>query len=179
MSATQIEIFVHAEGSKPTRLMASPSESLRELLARAGIAEEERELGHVFIGECRAALDELPEVEDGEDNHVPADRTNSLEQLDLRRHQHLHCHRCRHIAVEINYNNKTKRHRFSPATTIAVVTKWALKKFELSDSAAADYVLRICGGSQQPRPNEHLGELVKSPDCHLCFDIVKEVTPQG
>ena len=81
--------------------------------------------------------------------------------------------------MEVNYNNKTKRHRFSPATTIAVVTKWSLKKFELTDSAAADYVLRICGGSAQPRPNEHLGELVKAPDCRICFDIVKEVTPQG
>jgi hypothetical protein len=178
MSQT-IEVFVHSEGTKPRLLTASPTESLGELLIRAGIAGEGREFGHVFVGECLEALDELPEVDNGQDTHAPADLTNSLEQLDLRHHKHLHCHRCRHVAVEVNYNNKTKRHRFSPATTIAVVTKWSLKKFELTDSAAADYVLRICGGPEQPRPNEHLGELVKAPDCRICFDIVKEVTPQG
>ena len=44
--------------------------------------------------------------------------------------------------------------------------------------------LIVCGvparrTQMQPRPDTRLGELTKAPDCSLCFDLVKEVTPQG
>ncbi|MFZ3327502.1 MAG: hypothetical protein WA231_17175 [Methylocella sp.] len=82
--------------------------------------------------------------------------------------------------VEVNFGGKTKRHKFSPATTIAVVTEWARKKFpNLDAAAAAEYVLQICGTTAQPRSDEHLGELVAAATCSICFDLVKEVTPQG
>jgi hypothetical protein len=42
-----------------------------------------------------------------------------------------------------------------------------------------DYVLQIAGGTEQPRPDKHLGELVSGTTCALAFDLVKEVTPQG
>ena len=37
---------------------------------------------------------------------------------------------------------------------------------------------RLVVSPAQPRPDKHLGELVGST-CSLCFDFVKEVTPQG
>jgi hypothetical protein len=58
------------------------------------------------------------------------------------------------------------------------VTGWARKALGLDDASAAEYVLRLCGTTDQPRPDKHLGELVGST-CSLCFDFVKEVTPQG
>ncbi|MGB8840128.1 MAG: hypothetical protein WCC64_03570, partial [Aliidongia sp.] len=95
-------------------------------------------------------------------------------------HRHVHCHHCWHVVVEVNFGGKTKRHKFSPATTIAVVTEWARKKFpNLDAAAAAEYVLQICGTTAQPRSDEHLGELVAAATCSICFDLVKEVTPQG
>ena len=42
----------------------------------------------------------------------------------------------------------------------------------------ADYVLRACGTNEQPRSDTYLGELAPAT-CSLCFDLVKEVTPQG
>jgi hypothetical protein len=85
-----------------------------------------------------------------------------------------------HVAVELNFGGKTKRRRFSPATTVGVVTEWARKKFRNLDPAAvAEYVSEICGTSTQPRPTEHLGELVCATTCSICFNLVKEVTPQG
>ena len=51
------------------------------------------------------------------------------------------------------------------------------KSFALA-IVGAEYVLRLCGTNDQPRPDKHLGELVGST-CSLCFDFVKEVTPQG
>jgi hypothetical protein len=179
VSNNEFEVFVHAQGAKPKLVMASPAEPLKEVLARAGISLGGTEPMLVFVGECLEALQESIAVDNGEDGHSPVDPSFSVEQLRLREHKHIHCHRCRHVAVEVNYSSRTKHHRFSPATTIAVVTKWALKKFDLTDAAAADYVLQICHSKQVPRPNEHLGELVHAPDCRVCFDLVKEVTPQG
>jgi hypothetical protein len=92
----------------------------------------------------------------------------------------VHRHHCRHVAVDVNFGGKTKRHKFSPATTVGVVTQWARKKFHnLDPAAAAEYVLQIVGTSTQPRSDEHLGELVGQTTCSICFDLVKEVTPQG
>ena len=85
----------------------------------------------------------------------------------------------RHVVVEIAFNGKTKRHKFSPSSTVATATQWARKKFRLDPAAAADYVLEICGKTEKPRPDKHLGELVKAGTCSLCFDLVKEITPQG
>src|SRR5258708_12036468 len=35
------------------------------------------------------------------------------------------------VAVGVNFDGKTKRHRFSPNTTVGVATDWALRKFHL------------------------------------------------
>ena len=91
----------------------------------------------------------------------------------------MHFHRCRHAEVEVNFGAKTKRRKFSPATTIGVVTQWARRKFHLDAAAASEYVLRLCNSTEQPRSDKHLGELVAPPTCFICFDLVAEVTPQG
>ena len=122
---------------------------------------------------------EPDEVENGEDAHVPVDFSLTIEALELHRHRHVHVHKCRRVAVEVQFNGGTKRHRFSPATTIAVVTQWARRKFKLDPAAGAEYVLQICDTTNQPRPSEHLGELVEPPVCAICFKLVKEITPQG
>ena len=63
--------------------------------------------------------------------------------------------------------------------TIAVVTAWARKKFKLDPVSASEFRLQICGTTDKPRDDVHLGELVEAPKCAICFDLVKEVTPQG
>lgn len=179
MEAEQLEIFVHGAGMKPTVAAAGAAEILRDVLARAGVNTADGSEALVFVGEWDEALTEADEVEDGADQHAPADPTKTLSQLELHRHRHVHVHRCGHVGVEVNFMSKEKRHRFSPAATVAVATAWARKKFHPDPAAAADYVLQLCKSAEQPRADLHLGELVKAPHCSLCFDLVKEVTPQG
>jgi hypothetical protein len=143
------------------------------------ITEGQEEELLVFVSEWEEALTEPDEVENGEDAHVPVDFSLTIEALELHRHRHVHVHKCRRVAVEVHFNGGTKRHRFSPATTIAVVTQWARRKFKLDPAAGAEYVLQICDTTNQPRPSEHLGELVEPPVCAICFKLVKEITPQG
>lgn len=175
----EVELFIHSQGQKPRIVSASVEETLAALLVRLGIPTDQHREVFVFIGEDESALSEAPDVEDGVHKHDPADVSRTLGQHGVRHHGHLHHNRCRHIAVEINFAGHTKRHKFSPATTIAVVTAWARKKFKLDPHVAGEYVLRICGTPKEPRPDEHLGELTHGQDCALCFELVREVTPQG
>jgi len=179
MSNQELELFVHAQGAKPKIAMAAPGEALSEVLKRAGLTLEGEEDVLVFVGESEDALTEPDEVEDGADRHGPVDVLLTVEVLELKRRRHVHVHRCRHVAVKVNYGSGTKRHRFSPNTTIAVVAQWARKKFHLDLVAGAEYVLQICDSQIQPRPEQHLGDLEQAAACSICFDLVKEITPQG
>jgi hypothetical protein len=176
----EIELFLHAHEAKPKVAVASFGDTLREVLLRVEIIRDHPDDLFVFIGECEEALREPDDVEDGTDDHAPVDIDLTVGFLEIHRHRHVHCHHCRHIAVEVNFGGAVKRHRFSPATTIGVVTRWARKKFpNLDAAAAAEYVLQLCNSAEQPRSDEHLGELVHAPVCSICFDLVKEITPQG
>jgi hypothetical protein len=180
MESQEIEHFLHGQGVKPKVATAASGDVLREVLIRFEMLKEDGEEIFVFVGECEEALKEPIEVEDGCVEHLPVDIKLTLAVLEIHRHRHVHIHHCRYVAVEVNFGGKTKRHRFSPATTIGTVTEWARKKFpKLDAAAAAEYVLQICGTTTRPRLSEHLGELVEAPVCSLCFDLVAEVTPQG
>jgi hypothetical protein len=179
MTNETVELFIHSQGAKPKVAVAGPHEVLRDVLVRAEVITDGQKELLVFVSEWEEALTEPDEVENGEDTHVPVDLSVTIEALELNRHRHVHVHKCRRVAVEAHFNGATKRHRFSPATTIAVVTQWARKKFKLDPAAGAEYVLNICDTTKQPRPSEHLGELVETPVCAICFKLVKEITPQG
>jgi hypothetical protein len=171
------EFYLHRQGQKPSVVGARREQSLRSLLVTEGHAETETLL--VFVGECIEALDADIETDEGADAHPPVEIELTVEVLEIERHRHVHVHRCRHIAVEVSFLGKTKRRRFSPATTIAVVTAWARKALKLEAAAAAEYVLQICGTKIQPRSDEHLGEVAALGACAACFELVVEVTPQG
>jgi hypothetical protein len=178
MTNGELELFVHGQGVKPKVVVASLGDTLRDVLIRVEAIERTGPDVFVFVGECEEALIE-PEDSDGVDQDAPVDINITLEALEIKRHRHVHYHRCRHVAVEVNFGGDTKHRKFSPATTIGVVTQWARKKFRLDGAAAAEYVLQICKSTDQPRSDEHLGELVEAPKCSICFDLVKEITPQG
>lgn len=176
MSHEKIDLFLHGSGDKPRKISAGREERLIDVLAKSGINAAD---ALVFVGEWTEALTEEKSINDGNDTHEPVDPTQTIERLKIREHEHIHCHKCHQIAVDVNYGSDTKKHKFSPATTIEVVTKWAKTKFPLDAAAAADLVLQKCGTDNRPRPNQHLGELVEAGNCKICFDLVKEVTPQG
>lgn len=179
MTAQQVEVLVHGRGAKPRSMFSAPNETLCEALLRIGVIRESGDEILVFVGECEEALAEPDDVEDGADLHAPVDIGLTLEVLDIERHRHVHCHTCRHVATAITFNGETKRHKFSPSATVATVTRWAKRKFHLDPAASTDYVLEICGTTDKPRADKHVGELVKEGTCNLCFTIVTEINPQG
>lgn len=178
--AAEIEIFVHGQGVKPVVVTAASDEILHDVLVRAGaFTASEASTILVFVGECDQALGEADDVDGGVDEHAPVDAALTLDTLGIRNHHHVHHHRCRHVEVDVNFGGQTKHRRFSPATTIAVVAEWARKKLRLDPAGAREYVLQMCSSTERPRADKHLGELVTAPVCAICFDLVREVTPQG
>lgn len=173
------EIFLHGS-EKPKVVTAKGSDVLHDVLVAAGVVKkDDKEEIFVFVGECDEALKHQHDDDGHEDEHQPVEVHLTLEVLDLHKHRHVHVHRCRRVAVDVNFGGKTKKHRFSPATTVGVVAEWARRKFHLDPASAAEYVLQICGTHETPRSDVHIGELTKKHECSLCFDLVKEVTPQG
>lgn len=173
-----IELFIHISGHKPEVVLAAAGETLRDVLGRIQALESLEEY-HVFVGECTESLTETVEIDDGVDEHAAVDIDLKLSVLDIERHRHVHAHKCHRIAVEVNFSNKTKKHKFAPNTTVGVVTDWARSKFPIDATLAGEYVLQVCKSTVQPRSTEHLGDIVPADTCSICFDLVKEVTPKG
>ena len=178
MANQEMEFFVHTQGKKPQVIHAALGEPLCDVLVRAGVIQQGQDDLLIFVGESEGALHEPDGVEDGADEHSPVDASLTLEKLDLHQHRHVHVHRCRHVDVDVNFNEHTEHRKCSPAATVGVVTLWAKRKLRLDAAAADDYVLQLCGSTERPRADKHLGELVQDK-CALCFDIVREITPQG
>lgn len=177
----EIEIYIHLEGQAEPRIVeADLTENVADVLARAGLAGNAEH--STFVGESTACLkhadDERDDLEDEEET-APLGRT--LSDLGARRGRgvHIHCHRCRKVAVEIHYRDKTKRHRFSPSTTVATVIEWARRKFRLTDPDNAKLRLQVCNSTERPGLDRHLGELTPRGTCSLCFDLVFEKKVEG
>jgi hypothetical protein len=91
-----------------------------------------------------------------------------------------HLHRCRHIEVDVRFNNETVHHRFGPGATIARVKRWAAEhKFGMTPEEASEHVLQILGTQDRPSPGTHLGALTKCPHCGLAFDLVPDQRVNG
>ena len=171
------ELFLHCHDAKPQIIQAALDESLLDLLGRVGVLREPQSAPLVFLGESDEALHKPDDPEDRADDHGPVDTKLPIKDLDPR-HRHIHCYYCPIVEVAVNFLDRTEERKFSPVTTVGVLTTWACRKLRLDDAAAADCVLRICGTNEQPRPDRYLGEVARK-DCSLCFDLVKELTPQG
>lgn len=177
MTIKDRELFVHCQDAKPQVIHADGDERLRDVLVRAGVIQEGKHDLLIFVSESDAELLKSSDTKDGIDNHDPVDANLPIEKLGTQQ-RHIHCYGCRHVAVDVNFGGQTEQWKFSPATTVGVVTRWARRKLRIDAAAAADYILRVCRTDEQPRSDKYLGELV-SATCSLCFDLVKEVTPQG
>ena len=179
MSAKLLEVFVHQAGKRSEVVSTEAEMTLRALLSQHGVEIDCAGDIFVFVGECDDALKAPEGVENGADTHVPADIDRTLDELDLEKHRHIHCYACPEVDTTILFSDKVLNRKFSPATTIEVATGWARMNLRLDQAAASEFVLQLSGTTDQPRPSQHLGELVKDGECTLSFELVKEMTPQG
>ncbi len=159
-----IELFFQSEGNPEIQLLRVPSDcTVRELIAQAKV--------QVSGGEAPFLM-----IEDGEE---PLPPEAMLQDAGIGHRHRVHCHRCRRIEVTINFNNQSKKHAFSPATTIGKIKQWADKEFHLKGADATEHALQLCGTTTRPNEDLHLGSLVRSPHCQVCFDLVPKKRVEG
>jgi hypothetical protein len=92
----------------------------------------------------------------------------------------VHLHRCRHVEVTVGFNGDVVEHRFSPASTVAKVKRWAAEnKFGMTPEEAGEHVLQIAGTHDRPAPGTHIGALTDGRVCGLAFDLVPDERVNG
>jgi len=163
----QIEIFLQGEGIREVTLIRIPADStVRKLIEYAktqgGIAVGEEEL-LVFL----------------EDQDEPLRLDAKLKDVGISHRHRIHCHRCRHVKVSVNFNQGTKERSFSSSTTIKKIKKWADDQFELKGVDATEHALQVCGTDNRPDLDVHGGTLVQHPQCQICFDLVPKKRVEG
>jgi hypothetical protein len=168
-----LEIFLHGAGAPQVRA-ASATATLLAFLADADASPGPGQF--VFVGE---GADNDSDDDAVEDLHAPADLTLTLAELGIVRRGHVHTRAVRLVPVAVYFNGKDVHRRFSPAATVARVTAWAKRKLKLDPQGSADLVLSLKPSNEQPRPDQHLGELLTPGVRGLEFDLVREITPQG
>jgi hypothetical protein len=171
--ATHFPVFVHLDtGSKSVQVRAT--DTLETILRQAGISKFDDV--HVLVGE----LPDAPHTDEAEeDEHGPVRPSCTVGESGLGRNGHLACLCCLRIEVEVHYQNRKVHRRFSPTTTVARVTRWARRRFHLTDADAEKFVLLVCGQIEPPRASERLFQIHQSGRCQVCFDLVPDPRING
>ena len=158
----EIELYIHnANHPDPVLVKIDEEATVEELLKR--IAPETDGEFHLSI--------------EGEDE--PHEKHRKLCECGIKHRQHVHCHRCRKVAVTVFYNGQQNR-TFGPSATIEKVLRWALRAFDLKGADALDKVLRL-----PDAPNDvlsetaHIGSFVKPPACEVRLNLTGKVEVNG
>lgn len=171
MSTDPIDFFIH-DGHRPPRLVKAHGDELLEtVLQREGVALDDGI--YLFASDAAAEFDDAAL----EPEPLPAGLT--VAGAGIKRHSHVHSQRCHRVQVSVNYQSRTEQRMFSPNAEIRRIRRWAQKVFELTGPAAGDFVLQPCGSDVDAGLQQRLAEFVRDNTCSACFDLSKEVTPQG
>lgn len=162
-----VELFLQGEGIPHIALVVVPEQgTVRDIIeaARAqGLRVAGADAPAVFL--------------ENQDESLPPDV--SLEAAGIQTRSRVHVHTCRKVHVTVNFNAEHKSHPFSPATTVHAVKEWADDKFKLTGVDATEHALQICGTSDRPTDDTHIGSLLEPGTCELCFDLVPKQRVEG
>lgn len=165
----EIELFLQGEGIPDITLIRVP---------RGGTARDIIEAARAHGLAAPDGADALVLIEDAEEPLAP-DAT--LEVAGIVHRGRVHVHRCRRVAVTVNFNADQKTESFPPSATVARVKQWTVGKkgFDLQGVDATEHLLQVCGSTIRPDEDVHIGTLVQVPDCGLCFDLVAKQRVEG
>lgn len=160
-----IEVFAQGEGKRTVEVLEVPEDgTVRDLLKAAkekGLQEED---------------DVVVLAEDAED---VLDVDRPLKEAGIGRHAHVHIHRSRRVDVTVHYNGAAFELSVPPSLRVKQVFRRAVAHFKLSPTDAKEHVLQICGTTEQPEEDTHIGTLATHPDASVCFNLVLKKRVQG
>lgn len=165
----EIELFLQGEGITDITLVRVP---------RDGTARDIIEAARAHGLSTPDGAEALVLAEDADEPLAP-DAT--LEAAGIAHRGRVHVHRCRQVAVSVNFNADQKTEDFPPSATVGRVKKWAVgkKAFDLQGVDATEHLLQVCNSAVRPDEDVHIGTLVTVPDCGLCLDLVAKQRVEG
>lgn len=168
----EIDVLLHAPGKGARNVKAQRTTTVGELMGREGLATDEL-----------LAFDDVSDDDDGTDDDVnlaPIAADVALGKLAAGRTATIHCHRCRQVAISVNYQSQTLERRFPPSARVRRVLRWAKRKLRLTDADADNLALFLCGATDDPvREGVHVGDLTSGRDCDVCFVLSKDRNIEG
>ncbi len=167
---SHIELFLQGEGIPDIALVRVPRGGrVRDVVEAARTAGLRRAGGDAGV---------VVMLEDAEEALEP---DAALEAAGVRHRGRVHVHRCRRVAVTVNYNGRQIARDFPPSATIRRVKGWGDSEdgFDLRGVDATEHLLQVCGSTVRPDEDTHIGTLVSLPGCPLCFDLVAKQRVEG
>lgn len=164
----EFEVYLHGEQLKDDKIIkVSNNQSVRDLLK-----------SFLDFSKLGSDVNEIKlYLEDKEDFK---DQNLNVMEIGIKRHSHIHCHRCRHISLTVTYNGQNKDRKFAPSATGKRILKWAIKEFEISESDAANLVLRINSPlGEILQSYGHIGSFVHFPHCKITLFLTPNIQVQG
>lgn len=162
----QIQIYLHGENSRDFKLIEINENALiediiviyqKEFLS-GGSAEEI----DIFL----------------ENDELPKNRKQSVNEYGIGKKNHVHAHRCKKIHVTVFYNGVDKPFELSPAVTSTVVLRKAVKAFDINEADASDYLLKL-EDKTILQSTDHIGSYVSFPHCRLKLFLTPTKPVQG
>lgn len=154
-----IQLFLQFEGYARVELIQLDDHAtvaeLIEAARQVGLSDDRKEGACVFA----------------HDADVPLDLALTLKAANVRDKHRVHVHRCRKVEVTLHFNERTERLTFPPSATVDKVKKEFVKDLRMSKVDASEHVFQLCGSTDRPDPDAHIGSLVTGC-CTLCFDLV-------
>lgn len=164
---SEIEIFIQGEGIEGIILVRVPGNgTVRDIVDAIRVQGAQ-------IGTADGYAVML------EDNEEMLELDHRLEVVGIGHRSRVHINRCRHVEVRVNYNGEQKERSFPAAATIRRVKLWSVREFGLKKVDATEHALQVCGSTNRPDEDVHIGSLVQYPSCALCFDLVPKQRVEG
>lgn len=162
-----IHIFVQVEGREGVVATEMPSDVTWAQLVKHATKVAEWPHGQALV----------VSLEDAEGEIEPVSHLSDI--CKVSEGVRVHLHRCRHVAVSVNYAGRPFEKKFSGGTTIAKIKKTAGAAFGISEKDLAELVLEIAGTNKRPDPDVHVGTLATHPHCSVAFNLVFTKRVQG
>ncbi len=161
-----IQLYLHGAGTADEKIIEVPENAtVHDIIAEA------KKLG--FTEDFETALF----VEDG---YVELDHKHRLHECSIKHKHHIHVHRCRKIAVAVNFNGVDKTHNFTPGTRVSRVLHWAVNAFDLHGVDAKNKELHLGGTNGTVlTANQHIGSFAHPPQCSVTVYLTGIVEVQG
>jgi len=154
-----LKLFVQFEGNRRIEIIeVDDSSTVRAILdaaIRAGLPDDCKDGALVFA----------------HDGDTPLNLEAIISSVGICHKHRVHIHRCCKVEVTLHFNEITEKHHFPPSAAVERVKREFVKKIHMSPVDATEHVLQICGSTDRPEPDIHIGALIHGC-CLLCFDLV-------